>query len=314
MSLEALCDSSEAQLQIAGKKYPKARLYTDFDQLLKSEKPDLLTIATRTPGRARLIGKAVRAGVTALHVEKPLCNSMPELKILAKLFQKKNLHVTYGTLRRYQKIYQHAVEMAHSGKYGKLLEVSAEFGAGTLAWCHPHSIDCILFAARRRKLIDVQAHLGKLMFGENRNQIKNDPLVLSGNMYFKDGLCGTISMKHGMDFVLSCEKAQIIVRADGRSLGIKKINSGGYFGPEKKLFFEKALYSGTAAPLNFLKMCLEKKRWAKRESKTLKTDIINTQKIIFSFIDSTRKQTIKNSSLGSNPNTFLLAKTGSFIA
>ena len=314
MSLEALCDSNQSKLQAAGKKFPKARLYTDFNKLLESEKPDLLTIATRTPGRARLIAEAVAAGVRALHVEKPLCNSMAELKMLERLFRKRNLYVTYGTLRRYQKIYQHAVEIAHSGKYGKLLEVSAEFGAGTLAWCHPHSIDCLLFAARQKKIIDVQAHLGKIVFGKSRNHIRNDPLVLSGNMYFEDGLCGTISMKLGMDLVLSCEKAQITVRADGRSLGLKKLNAGGYFEPEKKLGFGKALYSGSAAPLAFLKMCLQKKRWARKESKTLKTDIINSQKAIFALIDSAQKKSNKKAFLKLNNNYSLIAETRSLYA
>jgi predicted dehydrogenase len=239
---------------------------------------------------------------------------MAELMMLEKLFRKKDLHVTYGTLRRHQKIYQKAVEMANSGKFGRLLEISADFGAGTLAWCHPHSIDCILFAANQKKPQKVQAHLGALVFGADQNQIENDPLVYSGKIYFKDNLCGSISRRPGMDLVLSCEKAQIIVRSDGKSLGIRKFDSGGYLKPEKIMRLSKPPFSGSAAPLDFLKKCLKNKTIYKKKSGIHKKSIIESQKIIFAFIESSTKKEKLINIINQKSKYAFLAKTKTYYA
>ena len=59
--------------------------YADYRQLLDALRPELVTVATRTPERADIIAAAVAAGARALHLEKPLCNSVAQLAHLEAL-------------------------------------------------------------------------------------------------------------------------------------------------------------------------------------------------------------------------------------
>ena len=153
-----------------------------------------------------------------MHVEKPLCNSMKELLSLEKILNKDDFYFTWGAIRRYLSPYQYALNLVESGVYGKLQEIKINFGASSLFWTHPHSIDLIIWAAGNRDLQSVQAKLGKLDNNDNKKIIENDPEVLSTILYFDDGVIGNITRGNGLDFVLTCEDAELNVRADGHEL------------------------------------------------------------------------------------------------
>ncbi|NQX95700.1 MAG: Gfo/Idh/MocA family oxidoreductase, partial [Erythrobacter sp.] len=76
--LVALCDASSENLARAGDHYAVEKRYTDHTELLAQETPDLIGLATRTIGRAGIIQDCIAAGARALHLEKPLCNSVAE--------------------------------------------------------------------------------------------------------------------------------------------------------------------------------------------------------------------------------------------
>ena len=63
---------------------------------------------------------------------------------LRELTIKKNIILTYGTLRRYFDVYIKAKKLVDSGKYGKLIQIDINFGHNQLFWSHPHSVDIIL--------------------------------------------------------------------------------------------------------------------------------------------------------------------------
>ena len=84
LELYALCDAEPEALRRAGEAYGVGRMYGDFGEMLDQAKPHLLGIATRTPGRAEIIRCAAAGGVRALHIEKPLCSSMAELRSLTR--------------------------------------------------------------------------------------------------------------------------------------------------------------------------------------------------------------------------------------
>ena len=62
------------------------------------------------------------------HVEKPLCRSFSELKLLQKMFIDKKAIVSIGTMRRYSGIYKIAKEIIYSGRFGEIEKVTIAFG------------------------------------------------------------------------------------------------------------------------------------------------------------------------------------------
>lgn len=69
--LVALCDIDEARLEKAGKLYPEATLYRDFEELIRDERVDVISICLPSAMHADFAVRAMEAGKDVL-CEKPL--------------------------------------------------------------------------------------------------------------------------------------------------------------------------------------------------------------------------------------------------
>lgn len=285
--LLALCDVDGEALQRAAAALGIERTFDDPRRLLDVVRPRLLGVATRTIGRARLIGDAAAAGVAALHVEKPLCNSVAELQRLEALLARQDLFVTYGTIRRHFAIYRHARELAASGRYGPLREIRVQLGAGSLFWTHPHAVDLILFGAGERTIAGVQATLADVRTGGRAGEIETDPRVVAATVHFDDGVIGHITQALGADFVLSCRDAEVVVRADGAALETYGADAGEVYptlrtatGPDPQG------PGGTLGPIAQLVDCLEGRPEARRANAVVRRDMLAGQRILFAMVQS----------------------------
>lgn len=223
-SLEAICDINSSLLEKASEKYEIKNIYNDYNDLLSKHEVDLLCIATRTQERFEIIQAAIKNGVRAMHIEKPLCNSMKQLKEIENIVSHNKVSLSYGTLRRYLGIYQKAKDLVDSGKFGKLLNIQVNFGKSPLFWTHPHSVDIILFFSGDRKLEAIQSNLTNVRLSTKEN-VESDPIIEQSSMYFDDGLVGNITKIPGMDVILGCEKGIICIDSNGSQI-VSKIQNG----------------------------------------------------------------------------------------
>lgn len=82
--LVALCDTDPARLARVGATYPAATRFTDVEDLLRHEPPELLVIATPVATHHSLAMRALRAGCHVL-VEKPIARNAAEADDLVRL-------------------------------------------------------------------------------------------------------------------------------------------------------------------------------------------------------------------------------------
>ena len=122
--LESICDIDKDLLDKSSSKYGVENIFFDYQIMLEKIKPELLCVATRTIERTAIISDAINKGVKAIHLEKPICNSIKQLNELNKVVKENNIALTYGTIRRYFNIYNQAKEIADSGEVGTLQETS----------------------------------------------------------------------------------------------------------------------------------------------------------------------------------------------
>jgi scyllo-inositol 2-dehydrogenase (NAD+) len=289
LRLRALCDVDNEALARAAWAHGVAATYTDLRRLLQEVRPCLLGIATRTIGRADAIQDAVAQGVQALHVEKPLCNSMRELAALESTFERSGVFVTYGTLRRHLAPFQAARALAESGRYGPLREIRVNLGSGTLFWTHPHSVDLLLYGAGNRPVAGAQARLAEVSTPASRWDVLSDPRVLSAAIHFKDGVVGHITQALGSDFVLSCAEAEITVRADGGAIEIYAAPPGAIYprtAPLADVAATPAGPTGSLAPISQLVACLDHDSAAIAANAVVKRDLLLGQRILFAMLQS----------------------------
>jgi predicted dehydrogenase len=316
LELAALCDADAETLARARAAYGDPPGYQDHEVLAREARPDLAGIATRTIGRADIIRSLFDNGTRAFHIEKPLCNSVAELRALETILARDDVFATYGTVRRFFRIYQFGRELVESGRFGPLVEVRANFGTGALYWAHPHAIDLLLFAARGRAVTGVQARFDALEPGEQPGDVANDPLVESATLWFDDGVAGHIGRAPGLDLVLSCEKGEVTVASDGRRLLIAEQRGddpylvretyGGDIGPIGP--------QGTLAPIVQLAACLRGEAEAIAANAIVKRDMLLGQRLAFAMIASHRQDSCIVGPDEIHPELRILARTGAFAA
>lgn len=313
LDLAALCDPSAEGLARAQAHYGVARGYADHLSLLKAEHLDLVTVATRTIGRAEIITDCLDTGVRALHLEKPLCNSIAELHRIETMEAGGDLFLTYGTVRRFFPIYRHAVTLANSGDYGPLCEVRATLGRGALYWTHPHAVDLILMAAGGRRVEAVQARLANVERAPGATTIKNDPVIEAATIWFEDGVAGHIGRAPGMDLILSCQSAELAVLNDGHGLAISDYSGANPY-PDRQgvtVGFDAEESAGTLAPIRELVACLDGDSAARRSNAVNRRAILTGQHILFAMVQSHLEGARPVTLDAVDPTIIVEARTGS---
>src|SRR5688572_7478053 len=76
--LVAAANRSEGKLHEFGVRRGVNALYTDFREMLRQEKPDVVSVCTQSPEKAEVAIAAAEAGVKAIIVEKAMATSMAE--------------------------------------------------------------------------------------------------------------------------------------------------------------------------------------------------------------------------------------------
>ena len=252
--LISICDINSELLSKVKSQYGIKNNFEDYSKMLEATKPELLCIATRSIERTTIIKDAINAGVKAIHLEKPICNSMEQLNELSEIVKDNDTALTYGTIRRYFDIYAKAKEISESGELGDLLEIEVNFGPAQLFWGHPHSVDIILFFAGFRNITSLEASLSNVILGDEDDLISSDPQVDAAKICFDDGCVGKITTRKGMDVTLYLSGGRITVEGDGRRVVVRKLNnSEAYFEYSEEVFVkEDDRLEGTMAAIEHL--------------------------------------------------------------
>jgi scyllo-inositol 2-dehydrogenase (NAD+) len=235
--LVAVCDVRLEAAERAAERYAPARAYHDVEQMLTKERPEVVTIATRTRGRTTLIRRCIAAGVRGLFVEKPLSNSLEEADEVASEARAHKISFIYGTQRRHAHVYQKAREMVFSGEYGELKNITLNLGTSALFWGQPHAVDLALFFSGDVALEYVQAELDLDPTSVVGRTVDLDPLVRFAHLRFKNGLSAFIVPGDSYDVHLVLSRGQITVRNNGLQIEERR--------PSKNSNYSDALFSST---------------------------------------------------------------------
>lgn len=257
LALMAFSDTNKEALVLAQQRFKVSRGYQNPYELLEKEKPEVLSIATRTDGRCELIQAAVASGVKAIHAEKPLSRTLAQTRHLLSLLKQEGVYFTYGTTRRYMPIYQEAKAMVESGKIGQLQQIQIAFGQGALFWLHPHSVDLILYFSNNGAVKTVQADCSFAQGVIQGKLIDCDPEVNFARILFEGGLEALITKEPGMNLRLIGDSGTLEVVADGTKIRLFTSAEGSPLRLHEEQMVSQAQCSGTKNAFSALVMALE---------------------------------------------------------
>ncbi|MBT5027452.1 MAG: Gfo/Idh/MocA family oxidoreductase [Nitrospinaceae bacterium] len=158
IDLVAGCDISPERLHKFGQRWNVNQLYSDYREMLKKERLDILCIATWTALHADMTLTAAKAGVKGIFCEKPIAIDLVQARKMVRVCQKQNIPLIINHERRWDANYQQARKLIGSGKIGEIktiigntlswkpgkLQVS-EHGGGPLFHDGTHLTDLLLF-------------------------------------------------------------------------------------------------------------------------------------------------------------------------
>ncbi|MBI4324220.1 MAG: Gfo/Idh/MocA family oxidoreductase, partial [Chloroflexi bacterium] len=215
LELAAVCDTDAERAQAAARLFGVPAVYTDYQQMIRDIRPDLLAVATRTAGRCELLAFAAENGVRGIHAEKPLGRSLLECRRALQAVARHQVALSYGTTRRYMDVYRSARQMVTEGAVGDVLQITIEFGRTLLLWNHPHSVDLLLFFSGCRQIEYVQATCVLPPEGVQRHMVDADPVLENAFVRFANGINGAITAATGLNVRIAGTLGNLVVAADG---------------------------------------------------------------------------------------------------
>ncbi len=229
LTLVAVADTDFDRAAAAGARYgiEPALCYRDAEKMIADCRPDILAVATRSPGRASILETAMRCGVRGIHAEKPLTQRLGDTVSLMQAVKEAGIAFTYGTVRRFMAPYRLARDLMRDGAIGEIREIAIDHGyREALLWSHPHTIDLLLFFGGS-DIVEVQA---KCDFGDmprSDSFVDGDPALQFARLEFSSGVQGLIGGGGSMSVRISGTDGVLRVVGDGSRVEIHRSRGAG---------------------------------------------------------------------------------------
>jgi predicted dehydrogenase len=155
------CDIDKERLSRFGERYriPEGSLYTDYRELLKEERPDIVSVAAWTEHHAEIVLKAAKTGsVKGIYCEKPIALNTRDANRMIAACKKNNIPLLIGHERRFDANFVKVKKMIDSGDFGEIRTIYAhtlsspvpklpvaKYAGGSLFHDGTHLFDLVLY-------------------------------------------------------------------------------------------------------------------------------------------------------------------------
>ncbi|HZK28572.1 MAG TPA: Gfo/Idh/MocA family oxidoreductase [Thermoclostridium sp.] len=131
LDIVAVCDLIEGKMDETIVRFELPRItkkYTDYQEMLEIEKPDLVAICTESGNHGSIALDCLDANANLI-IEKPIALSLDEADQIIEKARENNLKVSTCLQNRYNKSVQKIREAMEAGRFGKLL-----YGTAHVRW------------------------------------------------------------------------------------------------------------------------------------------------------------------------------------
>jgi len=218
----AICDPIEEALQRCRELYPIRTCFADHRFAMEHFKPDIISLATRTPVKAEIIKDALKlCDLRGLYIEKPIANSLIGAEKTLNQLSEFNCALAYGANRRHHYLYKKAKELLAQGTIGQVGQIIIEHGAAHLMWTHPHTADLIDFFSDSSAPVKITSQLrdGSLNSASGLT-IDGDPLVRWGVIELENGIEAIITSAEGHNIRIHGSDGIMTVHSNGEFITV----------------------------------------------------------------------------------------------
>ena len=164
--------------------------FADVEEMLKTTRPEVFVFATYPDLRLSMIELAIRYGVRAISLEKPMAESLQEARTMKELCAKNGIKAVVCHQQKYLSQMQALKKRIEDGEIGDITKIHVE----TQAWFSQlgtHYVDYMLWANGGYKAKWVCGHV-------------HGPICLDDTHPAPDYLLGTCEMENGVHGYVEC--------------------------------------------------------------------------------------------------------------
>jgi UDP-N-acetylglucosamine 3-dehydrogenase len=143
VSIHAVCDIVRENAEAFAERYGAQRVYLDYQEMLGQESLDIVSVCTWPAFHAPMVEAAARAGVKAIHCEKPMADTYGGAKRMVEVCDELGVQLTVSHQRRFVETYVKAKELLDAGRIGDLLRI--EMQAPNMYDWGTHYIDSMFY-------------------------------------------------------------------------------------------------------------------------------------------------------------------------
>lgn len=212
----ASADISEERLDGFSKRWG-GKTYADYNEMLKNEDLDIVSVTANTPHHSEIVIRAARSGIKAIFCEKPIATCLAEAEEMIKACDKEGVKLIINHTRRWDSYYQKARELVDNDEIGKITSISGFFTSGLLIM-GTHLFDIIRFIAGDAEWV----------VGDIEKCGSSDPSG-SGFIGFKNGTVGSVigsSLKKYLIFEIDIQgtEGRICIKNNGKTFEFWTLN------------------------------------------------------------------------------------------
>lgn len=132
IKITSACDINSERLAMFRIKtgIPETSCYTDYNKLLKAERPQLVIITTWTDSHAEIAIASIKSGAKVVVLEKPVSGSLKLARKISDTAAEYGCIVIVNHERRFDSRYIKVREMLQKGEIGRVLTVNARILTG----------------------------------------------------------------------------------------------------------------------------------------------------------------------------------------
>ena len=127
-TLAACADINESNAEFFAEKYAVPKRCSDYQEMLASEALDIVSVCTWPHLHAQIVIDAARAGVKAIHCEKPMATTWGDAKEMARVCDENGVQLTFNHQRRFLHAFQTAKKQIESGAIGQIQQMQGNCG------------------------------------------------------------------------------------------------------------------------------------------------------------------------------------------
>ncbi len=125
IELVAAADRDRKRLKAFEERYEEGATYTDAEQMLRQERPDIVALATNTKHRADLTCLAVECGAKGIFTEKPMAHTLEEADRMVKICADAGVPLSCGAITTTHPSFARARALLDGGAIGELVSMEA---------------------------------------------------------------------------------------------------------------------------------------------------------------------------------------------